>query len=376
MDQEHLPLIDINSADEEELLLLSGVGPRLAQRIIEGRPYESVEDLVKVRGLSQRDLDRLKDFIIVDAEITADTTTASLDEDISTDETLETVPESDTTGDSTEIAPESEGEDLEEQETEAIAETDPTEVMDEEGESEESGELDEEEFESEDPSPDIEIEAEDLVDDPTKSDQALVDDSPEEDEPGITEEDSAAPAMADLTVDPEPVGEPLERSPYITRWQAVGVVVVACFFTTIITLAICLGFISALNYGSLQFASPAEITSLATELEAVSIQSDLLSDDLASVRERIDNLESLSGQVGELESELNTVQEELVVTQDGLGALTTQVNAYAAQVEEMTIQLEGLSTQIEAINSQAIRFELFLEGLNELMGNLFPEIKE
>ena len=38
-------LIDINSADISLLISLPGVGEKTAQRIIDGRPYESVDDL-------------------------------------------------------------------------------------------------------------------------------------------------------------------------------------------------------------------------------------------------------------------------------------------------------------------------------------------
>lgn len=38
-------LIDINSATEEQLDTLSGIGPALAKKIIAGRPYQSKADL-------------------------------------------------------------------------------------------------------------------------------------------------------------------------------------------------------------------------------------------------------------------------------------------------------------------------------------------
>ena len=53
--------VDVNSADVKALETLPGIGPVLAQRIIEGRPYKSLADLEKVKGLSKAKLDAIKD---------------------------------------------------------------------------------------------------------------------------------------------------------------------------------------------------------------------------------------------------------------------------------------------------------------------------
>jgi len=41
--------IDLNSATEDELQELPGIGPAMAKRIIEGRPYKSLEDLANAK---------------------------------------------------------------------------------------------------------------------------------------------------------------------------------------------------------------------------------------------------------------------------------------------------------------------------------------
>lgn len=50
--EEESPPINLNSASLAELEKLPGVGPVLAQRLLEGRPYASVEEVARVRGLS------------------------------------------------------------------------------------------------------------------------------------------------------------------------------------------------------------------------------------------------------------------------------------------------------------------------------------
>lgn len=43
--------VDLNRAAIEELESLPGIGPELARRIVEGRPYASVDALQRVRGI-------------------------------------------------------------------------------------------------------------------------------------------------------------------------------------------------------------------------------------------------------------------------------------------------------------------------------------
>ena len=63
--------MDLNLANAKELQELPGVGPVTAQRIIEMRQksgrFHRVEDLLAIRGISQKKLDAMRPYVTVSA---------------------------------------------------------------------------------------------------------------------------------------------------------------------------------------------------------------------------------------------------------------------------------------------------------------------
>jgi competence protein ComEA len=57
--------VHLNHAGADELTRLPGVGSALAARIVAARPFASVEDLRRVRGLGGARLDRLRPLVTV-----------------------------------------------------------------------------------------------------------------------------------------------------------------------------------------------------------------------------------------------------------------------------------------------------------------------
>lgn len=61
--------VNINTAAKEELQTLSGIGPEKAEAIIDYRtkngPFQTVDDLAKVRGFGEKTVEKLRSDISV-----------------------------------------------------------------------------------------------------------------------------------------------------------------------------------------------------------------------------------------------------------------------------------------------------------------------
>jgi DNA uptake protein ComE-like DNA-binding protein len=55
--------LDLNRASKDQLIVLPGITGERADRIIAGRPYESSQDLVTRRIVSQQEYDKIRDQV-------------------------------------------------------------------------------------------------------------------------------------------------------------------------------------------------------------------------------------------------------------------------------------------------------------------------
>ena len=319
MDQDNQLSVDINLADAETLTQLQGVGGRLAERIIEARPFESIDDLTRVRGISDKDLERLRPFLTISA---ATALTEAVEEVVN--DTIET-------------ATEVESEDV----VEAV---DEVEILESAAEPE--------------------VVTETIIE--SVDDDVIALEAADEIE-GVQEEEDEA-VLEEL----EPVEEtpaPVAPPAYITRGGACSLIFLSGLVTLVLAIVITLGILSTFNNRRLSYASPNQIAALQAEAESLSTQANILAEDIDSLRTRMDNLEALSGQVSEMQTEFADLQEEIV-------NLQATVASNQEEFDLLVAQLEVISENIDELGDQTERSEGFLEGLRSLLDNLFPETPE
>ena len=58
--------LDINTASFEQLDAIPYITPDAARGIVAGRPFESVDDLLRVAGIGEKTLAKIREFVKVD----------------------------------------------------------------------------------------------------------------------------------------------------------------------------------------------------------------------------------------------------------------------------------------------------------------------
>ncbi|MBU1045406.1 MAG: helix-hairpin-helix domain-containing protein [Candidatus Omnitrophica bacterium] len=63
-----LGLVDLNTSAKKELLAIPGIGKVLADKIIAKRPYQSIDDLIKVNGIGKKKLATIRKYFKIDKQ--------------------------------------------------------------------------------------------------------------------------------------------------------------------------------------------------------------------------------------------------------------------------------------------------------------------
>lgn len=61
-------IVNINTATQDELQTIPGIGPALAQQIIAGRPYTRIENLARIQGIGPNTVESIRPYVKMEGE--------------------------------------------------------------------------------------------------------------------------------------------------------------------------------------------------------------------------------------------------------------------------------------------------------------------
>lgn len=317
--------IDPNQADVQQLAEIPGIGPELAGRIVQARPFEHLEDLQRVSGIGPSLLSRLQPYLeLPSREGQPPGDGAALEEDLSFEEQPEMEQWAETTGD------------------------DPIAALPAEAATPMQTE----------PAPPANVPAERTVtaDHPDQPVAAV----PPKDPQPVVPPSSVAAASQPTGEKPAapPAPAPRTQPAGVSRGQLWWLVLVSSLMTLILSVALSLAVLANINAGMLRFATPGQVETLTAQIEAARARNDQLTQDLEGLRGRIANLETLGQRVSAVEQ----------VT----GELSGDVDALGEQVEENSRVLSQVEEEVSALSEQSERVQTFLQGLRDLLAEVYP----
>ncbi len=312
--------IDFNTAELEQLIQVPGVGPKIAERIVASRPFDTLGDIQRVSGIGPSVFERIKPFVSLGSDNSRPGEVVAEDQEEELAELLEDRLEVEDDAELAEIA----GDEL----SELDATTEPA---------------------------DLDIEA-------PRSDDELEDallgtmDFEAEDAEEADVPEFAEPLMPDTVPAAPPAG--------MTRGQTFWLVVGSSFVAFALALVLSLAILAGINNGGLQFALPGEVTNLNVRLDGLLDQAQVLQSDLNGLRARMDNLETLGGRVDNVEAATTELGRELEAT----GQQITTLNEEAAALGQ---QIGAVGEQVSALEGENEQFRTFFGGLQELLNQVF-----
>lgn len=347
--------ININMASSKELEQLPRIGQVAAGRIIANRPYNKIEDLSQVQGISAKTVEEISHLISLNEETEDDVIAL-----------LPTGGADNLEGEMEEIEVDAGDETVNELAEELIP-VERTEMVELE---DEDAPVDEPLLPEDAPGEGGETELEDEaapVDEPLPPE-----DAPDEDEETEREEMVSTP-VPDTKKKERKAKRELKM---ISQADAVLLSVGSSVAALLLSLALTLLVLGAIN-GGLSYVRPGQLADINNEMIIANKQIAAIQDDIDSLQTRVDLYEAVSGRVTTLETDITSVKTDLVNAQQAVDDLQTSQSEMDTEMEEINSQLAAISTQSEELAGQVAElqvqtngFQEFLTGLRDLLGNI------
>ena len=176
----------------------------------------------------------------------------------------------------------------------------------------------------------------------------------EEDPEGPTPPEESVEA-APIVVQPQKGARPskVSRSSDTLVWVAIAVIL-SVFLSVSLTLGVLLSINGTLNTGR-------HASVRAAESELAELQADMseLRSQLEGIDQRLDALEGLTSRMVEVEGQVDELE--------------SQMESALTSVETMRERFDGLEEVTQSLNSRVNRFDMFLDGLRDLLHQADPD---